>query len=275
MLKKAKIVSSNRQTNMQFSIGHLDSTHAYGTVSKNALQNFPPRSYDSWVNCEATSFRFEREMVKPLVALLPTVFHLHTGQRARLLREQAIGSVIPDLLFGIWSGELPRYHGLNTVSRYILAWLSTQKMANSEEQLREVLLLSQHAADSAVATLKRVGAISRRDSGEVDLSPEFDVSGSVRIIAIEMKLKRWREALAQAVEYLKFADEAYVVLDGNQVRMNMEVREAFVANGIGLFLQRSGAIEREIPAEPIAPTPSEGRLFAVSKLASSGPYCLA
>ncbi len=56
--------------------------------------------------------------------------------------------------------------------------------------------------------------------------------------------------------------------------MNIKVREAFVANGIGLFLQRSGAVE-EIPAEPIAPAPSEGRLIAVSKLASSGPYCLA
>jgi hypothetical protein len=214
-------------------------------------------------------------MVEPLVALLPTVFDLHAGQRARLLREQSIGSVIPDLLFGIWSGELPRYRGLNTVSRHILAWLSTQKMANSEEQLREDLLLSKHATDSAVSTLKRVGAISKRDSGEVELHPEFDLSGSIRLIAIEMKLKRWREALAQALEYRKFADEAYVVLDGNQARINTEVRRAFVANGVGLFLQRSGAIEREIPAVPLAPVPSEDRFLAVSKLASSGPYCLA
>ncbi len=168
------------------------------TLSENALQNLPPPSYHSWVSCEATSFRFEREMVKPLVALLPSVFHLHTGSAPAFFGEQPIGSVIPDLLIGIWSGELPRCRGLNAVSRHILAWLSTQKMANSEEQLREDLLLSQHAADSAVSTLMRVGAISKRDSGEVDLSPEFDVSGSIRIIAIEMKLKRWREALAQA-----------------------------------------------------------------------------
>jgi len=242
---------------------------------ENALQNLQVPTYDSYVSCKATSFRFECEMVGPLVTLLPTVFDVHTGQRARLLREQPIGSVIPDLLFGIWSGELPCYRGLNMVSRHILAWLSTQRMANSEEQLREDLLLSKHAADSAVSTLRRIGAISKRDSGEVELRPEFDISGSIRLIAIEMKLKRWREALAQAIEYRKFADEAYVVLDGNQVRMNTDIREAFVANGIGLFLQGSGAIEREIPAELIAPAPSEDRLFAVSKLASSGPYCLA
>ena len=99
-------------------------------------------------------------MVKPLVALLPTVFDLRTGQRARLLREQHIGSVIPDLVFGIWSGELPHYERLNTISRHILVWLSTQRTANSEDQLCDDLLLSRYAADSAVSTLKRVGAIS-------------------------------------------------------------------------------------------------------------------
>jgi hypothetical protein len=244
-------------------------------LSDHPLQNLQRPTYDSSVSCDATSFRFECEMVKPLVALLPSVFDLHTGQRARLLREQPIGSVIPDLLFGIWSGELPRYARLNTVSRHILAWLSTQKIANSEEQLRNDLLLSQYAAESAVSALKHVGAISKRDSGEVELRPEFDVSGSVRLIAIEMKLKRWREALMQAIEYRKFADEAYVVLDGNQVRMTIEVRDAFVANGIGLFLQCGAELEREVSAEPLAPPPSAERLFAVSKLTSSGPYCLA
>jgi hypothetical protein len=227
------------------------------------------------VSDETTSFRFEREMVDPLVALLPSVFGLQVGQRARLLREQPIGSVIPDLLFGIWSGELPRYRGLNGISRHILSWLLTRKIANSEEQLRADLFLSQHAADCAVSALERVGAISKRESGEVELCPEFDISDSIRLIAIEMKLKRWREALAQAIEYRKFADEAYVVLDGTQARINNEVRDIFAANGIGLFLQCGGELGREISAEQLAPAASVDRLLAVSKLADSGPYCLA
>jgi len=242
---------------------------------ENALQNSLAATYYSDVNCEVTSFRFECEMVQPLIAHLPKLFHLHSGQRARLLREQPIGSVIPDLLFGIWTGELPRCSGLNAVSRHILAWLSTQKAASTEEQLRDDLLLSQHAADSAVSTLKSLGALSRRDSGEVELCPEFEVIGSVRLIAIEMKLKKWREALAQAIEYRKFANEAYVVLDGSQVRMTGEVRDAFTANGIGLFLQRGGALEEEISAELMETAISVDRLFAVSKLVTSGPYCVA
>lgn len=242
---------------------------------EDTLQNSRARTYHSFVNCETPSFRFEFEMVEPLVAHLPSVFHLCPGQRARLLREQPIGPVIPDLLFGIWWGELPRFSGLNAVSRHILVWLSTQKVASSEEQLREDLLLSRRAADSAFSTLERVGALSKRESGEVELCAGFDVFGAVRLIAIEMKLKKWREALAQAIEYQNFANEAYVVLDGNQVQVEPEVKNAFASNGIGLFLQRSGALEREVFAEPITPNPSVDRLFAVNKLASSGPYCLA
>src|SRR5258708_19112479 len=140
-------------------------------------------------------------MFKRLLPLLPTVFELSSGQRTRVLRETAIGSVIPDLMIGVWSGDLPRYSKLNGVSRHILAWLSTEKAVRDEKQLRDTLLLSKHAADFAVSALKRIGAIEKRDSGEIELRPEFDTSHSVRLIAIEIKLKRWRQALAQAIEY--------------------------------------------------------------------------
>jgi hypothetical protein len=240
-------------------------------TASNKLQTL---AHESDSKCETASFRFESDMVKPLVAHIPSAFRLHPGQRARLLLEQPIGSVIPDLLFGIWSGELPRCGGLNTVSRHILAWLATQKVAH-QETLRENLLLSQYATESAVSALKRVGAVSKRDSGEVELRSEFNVSASIRLIAIEMKLKKWREALAQALEYRKFADEAYVVLDGNQAQLNASVRDAFVANGVGLFLQHSEGLEEKISAISTKPEPSVDRLFAVGKLSSSGPYCLA
>ena len=242
---------------------------------ENALQNSRPGTYYSEVNCQGTSFRFECEMVNPLISHLPALFQLHAGQRARLLRQQPIGSVIPDLLLGIWTGELPQCTGLNAVSRHILAWLSTHKSASTEEKLRDDLFLSRHAADSAVSTLTNLGALSKRDSGEVELRPEFEVLGSVRLIAIEMKLKKWREALAQAIEYRKFANEAYVVLDGSQVRMTCEVWDAFTANGVGLFLQRGGTLEEGISAKSMEASISVDRLFAVSKLTSSGPYCLA
>lgn len=222
-----------------------------------------------------TPFRFECDMLNPLIESFPSVFRLNSGQRLRVLREPTIGAVIPDVLVGIWSGELPRCGSLNSISRHVLAWLSTQKTA-SGEQLREELLISQHAVVAAMSSLKRVGAIDQRESGEVELRAEFDISHLVRLIAIEMKLTRWREAMGQAIAYREFADEAYVVLDGNQVRLTADIRAAFVSNGVGLFLQRGAEVKRKIKAARGAQRiPSVDRLFAVSKLAKSGPYCLA
>jgi hypothetical protein len=231
--------------------------------------------YDSSVIAQKPPFRFEKEMVKPIVSYLPTVFELQKGQRARLLREQPVGSVIPDLMFGIWTGELPRFNGLNPVSRQMLAWLSTEKKVLTEQHLRDELFLSERAAGNAVTVLQRVGAVSKRSSGELELRPEFNPSDSLFLIAIEMKLKRWREALAQAIHYRSFANESYVALDGNQFEVNATVRGIFVSSGVGLFIQTKNEIVKAIPAQMRFPEPSVDRLLAVSKFASNGPYCFA
>jgi len=224
----------------------------------------------------AMRFRLESEMLNPLVDCLPTVFQLHTGERAKVLVEPTIGSVIPDVIFATWSGELPRCDTLNSVSRHVLAWLTSQKIASGEVQLCEELFLSQQAAAAAVSSLKRIGAVAQRESGEVELCPHFDPSGVVTLIALEVKLKRWREALEQAAAYRTFADQAYVVLDGNQVKLTATMKAAFVSRGIGLFMQYGKKLERKIVAAANAkPTPSAERLLAVCKVASARPYCLA
>lgn len=228
------------------------------------------------VTTPETPFRFECDMLHPLLRSLPAVFRVRSGQRLKVLREPSIGSVVPDILIGIWSGDLPRWGGLNSVSRHVLAWLSTQKVASGERQLRDELLISEHAAVAAMSALKRVGAIAKKESGEVELRPEFDVSHAVRLIAIEVKLRRWREALDQAIAYREFADEAYVVLDGNQVRLDADIRAAFASNGIGLFLQRGTDVKRKVAAfSKTKPSPSDDRLFALGKLSNSTPYCVA
>ncbi|SRR6266852_7717809 len=227
------------------------------------------------MNAQRIPVRFEHEMVDPLISVIPLAFEIRSGERTRVLREAAIGSVIPDVLIGLWRGDLPPWGNLNSVSRHVLACLSAQKAVPSEEYLCENLLLSSDAAGTAVSTLKRIGAVVKRDSGEVAIQPEFDVLDSVKLIAIEIKLKRWREALEQAVMYRKFADEAHVVLDGNQVRLTDEIRSAFTSSGIGLFLQFGGMVTRVLEAATETPAASVDRLFALAKLAKSGPYCLA
>jgi|ERR1700733_1538163 len=221
-------------------------------------------------------FRFESDMVHPLVDCLPAIFHLRRGERAKVLLEPTIGSVIPDVMLAIWSGDLPRCDTLNSVSRHVLAFLASQKIASGEVELCDELFLSRQAAATAVSSLKRIGAIAQRESGEVELSPRFDLSGTVKLIALEVKMKRWREALEQAKAYRAFADQAYVVLDANQVKVTADIRSQFVANGIGLFLQDRHNLKRRIaPSENESLAPSVDRLLAVGKIVNAGPYCVA
>lgn len=215
-------------------------------------------------------------MLHPLVDCLPEVFRLRKGERAKVLLEPTIGSVIPDVIMAIWSGDLPRCDTLNSVSRHVLAFLASQKIASGEVELCDELFLSRQAAATAVSSLKRIGVIAQKESGEVELSPRFNVSGTVKLIALEVKMKRWREALEQAKTYRAFADEAYVVLDANQVKLTAEIRAEFVANGIGLFLQdRKNLRRRIVPSEGESVAPSVDRLFAVGKIVNAGPYCVA
>ena len=220
-------------------------------------------------------FRFEAEMFDTLLPLVAAVFDLSPGQKLRVLREAAVGSIIPDLMVAVWSGELPKYSKLNGISRHVLAWLSAEKKVWNEEKLRDVMFLSQKATASAVLALSRIGAIEKIDSGEIQLRSEFDVSHSVRLIAVEIKLKRWRQALEQAIEYRKFANEAYVVMDGAQLVMSDKVTDAFALSGVGLLLQHGKDLCKAVPARSTTPAPSDGRLLAVSKLVESGPYCFA
>jgi hypothetical protein len=68
--------------------------------------------------------------------------------------------------------------------------------------------------------------------------------------------------LEQAAAYRTFADQAYVVLDGNQVKLTATMKAAFVSRGIGLFMQYGKKLERKIVAAANAkPTPSAERLF--------------
>ncbi len=220
-------------------------------------------------------FRFESEMLEPLIAAIPKAFKLQTGQHARMLREPMIGSVIPDILLGTWQGEIPSLRKLNVIACHVLAWLSSERIIAGEQELQDCLSLSPHAVSSSLSTLRRIGAIERKESGEVEIQPRFDISNAVKLVAIEVKLKRWREALLQAKEYRKFSDEAYVVLDGSQIRLNEEINDAYTQSGVGLLIQSGEHLHLEICAEPKSPPPSADRLMALGKLTKADFYSLA
>lgn len=219
-------------------------------------------------------FRLERDMFDHLVAAVPDLF-AERGERLRVVREPTIGEVIPDILIGTWNGDLPYERSLTNVARHILAWLQGRdaKLV-ARDKLEEELFLTELATSRALTQLTRAGAVMVHDSGELQLLQDYRAH-NVNLIAIEMKMCKWRQALAQAVAYLRFADEAYVVIDGNQVQVTKSVVKEFELYPVGLLAQRGDLVETVVQAVRATRAPSADRLLALQKLVMSGPYSCA
>jgi hypothetical protein len=223
------------------------------------------------------SFRLECEMFDPVLAAIPSLFPAPSCA-TRVVREAAVGNVIPDLLIGQWCAEAScSVPSMTNVARHVVALL--QRSSGSAAPavfIEDELYLSSSALTRAVTLLKRIGALSyEAPEGELHLAPEFAKATQVKLIAVEMKMTRWREALNQAIRYLDFADEAYVVLDGNQVTLTDEIIKAFELSAPGLYIQRGAYPEKVLDACPVPSVPSADRLLAMHKVMHSGPHCFA
>ncbi len=214
-------------------------------------------------------------MFGSLVAAIPDIVGpISPGWSMKVLREVSVGNVIPDLLVGTWYGQPSRFEFSN-VARHILAFLQRERDSEIPRQrIEEELYLTPLAADKALHQLLRARAVRTLDSGEIQVLTEFPAPAA-RLIAIEMKMKRWREALAQGMSYLSFADEAYVVLDGNQLTNSSELLREFELAPVGLLVQRGSQIEKLVNAVPSLLSPSADRVLALQKLTASTPYCFA
>jgi hypothetical protein len=223
-----------------------------------------------------TTFRLESEMFAPIFDAVSDILPPNSSF-SRVLREPAIGNVIPDLLIGHWNTEIQHLVlGATNVERHILAFLLSSGYPAKIRSIEERLYISPSTLRRALIQLGRSGAIVLDDSGvEVSIAPLLQPATSVTLVAVEMKLTRWREALHQAIRYLDFADEAIVILDGNQVEVTNDMRRAFELSASGLYLHRAGQLEKILDPCPIPTAPTADRLQAVYKLVSSGPYCVA
>lgn len=180
------------------------------------------------------------------------------------LREPTVGNVIPDLLLGEWSEELrPPRRSFTFIEARVLALLE-QHDELMESEISQLLHLSAPAAAKAFKRIEQSGLILTTRGGRISLDAGSFTRGLV-VTAVELKLRRWREALDQAVSYLKFADRAYVVLDADQATTDEATVETFRTSRVGLLTLRANELTEVVSAQPqhcISPQ----RVQAVQKL---------
>ncbi|MCY7298702.1 MAG: MarR family transcriptional regulator [Ilumatobacteraceae bacterium] len=193
-------------------------------------------------------FRLERDMVAPLLQVLPQSLRLPDASLCRVLREVDLVRIIPDVLIGVWkgAGALPVRPRSDYLEAHILALLE-QRRGWTADTLADELFSTRAKLARTLGRLERRGLVTRSERGGYALTPSWNTY-LLDIIAVEVKLHRWREALAQATAYLEFANRAYVVLDGGRVDYSPVLIEAFQAAGVGLMLQYEHQVHQVTPA---------------------------
>ena len=96
-------------------------------------------------------------------------------------------------------------------------------------------------------------SLGYRVFAEVDIAGRWaDLVGiGADVVAVELKLRAWREAVRQATAYQLAADRAYVALPLRAAQRAHRGRFAFEREGIGLLaVDPGGSVRTVIPAGP-------------------------
>jgi len=204
-------------------------------------------------------------MFEALVSCLPLAVFGRFAQTVSLIQQSRIGIVIPDLLLGLWPASRPvvARQRSSGVESHIIALLEREQSL-SDAQIMRRLHLTEEINRRSLKTLLRRGAIVECSTQRYELA-DHARTADIELVAVEVKLRRWRDALYQAKTYLAFANHAFVVLDGNQVNATPTLIEAFREATVGLFLQRGDTLALAVEAGRNRPV-SSTRVRAVDAL---------
>lgn len=191
----------------------------------------------------------ESHLVEFAQHLLPQLF-APEGTACFIDREVGVGSSIADLVLLIGPSDLPR-PTLSTVSvaeSVILAAL--RQWGPTRIDLLEIRcgFERQGLRQGALKRLTKSGTLLRERGGRVTLAPEY-VHGA-KIVAIEAKLTKWRDALDQAVLYRRYADESFVLLPAENAGAAIKARAGFEDAGVGLLVVSGEKIVTVFDAAP-------------------------
>lgn len=211
-------------------------------------------------------------MLSPLRDRVGSLFGQTSPRQYAAVAEFSVESVIPDLVVGLGLEALDRIprRSLGQVDVHLLSALSASPQ--TREGLLASLYVTPEAADSSLHRLERQRLLERNGEGTWFCRFAPCLTG-FELIAFELKLERWREALAQAEAYRMFADRSYVVLDAGRVSPTAVMLDAFAAAGVGLVLQSSHALHVAVEAAKACPV-TPARFTALTRFARAVPRTL-
>jgi hypothetical protein len=183
------------------------------------------------------SFSLESQLCEVLARHVLEV--LGVEHAAAVLEEVRVGTVVPDLVVVSRGGSALDLR-LSGFESWIVADLIRTRSRRIDTLSRRLFARTEITV-RAVERLERAGLVERLSADAVSLRHAcFPVESEV--IAVEAKLRRWREAVEQAVGYQRFANRSYVALPADIIDGGEEILEACRSRGLGvLSVSRQGA----------------------------------
>lgn len=218
------------------------------------------------------SFNSEDELVKEIQRQLPEFLR----KRAKALtigREIGVGRAIADLVVLLRppGGWLLPGASLTIHESVVLAAL--RRRGSTRIDILERICRLPHGAlrEGPLERLESWGIIESGAGGRLAISPAW--RRHTKLLAIEAKLTRWRDALKQAHVYRRYADESYVAIPREHSAIALKNKGLFQEAGVGLILVSSSKLKLAIP--PARKTTDDWRVeFVYSRLALSDSFDL-
>lgn len=215
-----------------------------------------------------SDFAFEVDLYAVLSRCLPKLTGLEgRGGVVRSEVQQAVGSVIPDVVLGHVTHGLPIRTGApitGLAASAVAALLRRGPLRLST--LSEQLFIRPERLERTLSALVRRRVLSVTPGGAFVLEVAAELR-AVRLVAVEAKLRRWREALAQASRYRTFATEAYIALPEGLLADRDQVQSEARALGIGIIAVGSSDLREVVPAVASAPRTADFVWLAFKMLA--------
>lgn len=163
--------------------------------------------------------------------IIPTI----RPQKYFIINEFDSGNGIADIIVGTYRPRLSEQSmrspiNLNWVS--LLATMNRNKKLNIDE-FTELYGYSKKTAMLQIREYENAGFIELLNDNIFIVKKEYK-SVVENVVAIEAKLKNWKQALKQAYRYRRFSDFSIVLMDADNVTPALKAENVFMEYGIGL-----------------------------------------
>jgi len=194
------------------------------------------------------SFRLEKEMLEPtlasLIKLLTDLEYIDPDKHEVMVAsELSFNYRIIDIAVAVWhknakdsldNGPYSSY--LKKLNNKQLFYLSkfTEGKPKSIQYFKNKFFVDFNTAKNELEKLEKYGLISKESKFTYKATPWVSELPQ-EIIAIELKLSDWNEALEQSKYNLDFADYSFAVLDSSRLPQRTNIEEIYEDNNVGLI----------------------------------------